>query len=920
MRCISKIVSIYSWNQRKKMKRFHLRPSRMNGRHASIVAVASLTSNGALGQASRSATAVAPITEVDELAEILARVDPVLLQSLVEDDDSVSTTGTATPRQAASKMVSSAKNPPSVDDVVIEEKHKNLAERVLVEYKPRFGQSNSPTSANCTWRYFNQPLDHFAGITTPTEPQFVLQQRTCFYEDFHAGAEKQKDVKEKSSFRLVFFYVGNESPVDVYINNTGLMWNLAKEMNAGIIFAEHRYEGASVPKNLNGTANCLAYASSKQALADYALLIETLRLTDPLYRDARFVAVGGSYGGMLAAWARTKYPHVFAGAIAGSAPIYGIPTFFPQLKLDASAVAVTRGLSAPGGQPNDFCADNYQAAWVLLAFWLKAEKGGDKIQKAMSLCTEPGPDDAAQLLTYLQSSFFLMAEGNYPFPSNYITGAVGGNTSAMLPAWPMKLACQGLTEKLLALSKSTTDGTSFNIAIKTSKSGQEQTSTSAYAASGSPTTGPAKTASSSSTYVLAVTGDEVADVSAPGTAFPEAFVADLMGKVASGVGVWYNVTEHVKCFDWQAAPPDKSATHVQHVEIRHQHNKMEKEQAGSNDTTTRTAGAALSMLASPVTSNNRKSMTMSVSASPQQRHFMRPGGPAKSADRTSSLLSSASRPSEELPHIDRKRDHEDDKQESASSSRATRRTTSNSESNVCRYDVPGNFVPSAFSWGPTVCNDQMFLVNYASQGYGRDFYWPPSGPRNLSELYGPLKSIIAETSQTNASSCSMEYGAQGLFGLNARDDPYGQELSSYYGDMTPAADDYTAAGASNIVFSNGLLDPWVGGGVDVPQSLAASQKYHGRLIYPARGSSVSHSLIVALVTLGAHHLDLMFPSEGDPMEVKLVRWVEKRLIQKWALSSRRKKPRGAAVLSTTSAGNSVGSSSTSENDELLVWE
>ena len=38
---------------------------------------------------------------------------------------------------------------------------------------------------------------------------------------------------------------GNESPVDVYVNNTGLMWELGKKLGARLVFAEHRCEPSS---------------------------------------------------------------------------------------------------------------------------------------------------------------------------------------------------------------------------------------------------------------------------------------------------------------------------------------------------------------------------------------------------------------------------------------------------------------------------------------------------------------------------------------------------------------------------------------------------------------------------------------------------------------------------------------------------
>ena len=35
-----------------------------------------------------------------------------------------------------------------------------------------------------------------------------------------------------------------------------------------------------------------------------------------------------------------------------------------------------------------------------------------------------------------------MAEGNYPFPSTYITFSVTEGAASPLPAWPMRVACE----------------------------------------------------------------------------------------------------------------------------------------------------------------------------------------------------------------------------------------------------------------------------------------------------------------------------------------------------------------------------------------------------------------------------------------------------------------------------------------------
>jgi len=57
----------------------------------------------------------------------------------------------------------------------------------------------------------------------------------------------------------------------------------------------------------------LNYLTSEQALADFSTLIVYLKTSLPGAANSSVVAFGGSYGGMLAAWMRIKYPNVVVG-------------------------------------------------------------------------------------------------------------------------------------------------------------------------------------------------------------------------------------------------------------------------------------------------------------------------------------------------------------------------------------------------------------------------------------------------------------------------------------------------------------------------------------------------------------------------------------------------------------------------------
>jgi len=59
----------------------------------------------------------------------------------------------------------------------------------------------------------------------------------------------------------------------------------------------------------------VGYLTSEQALADYVALIDHIKSTTRGAAASPVVVFGGSYGGMLAAWLRMKYPHTVIGSV-----------------------------------------------------------------------------------------------------------------------------------------------------------------------------------------------------------------------------------------------------------------------------------------------------------------------------------------------------------------------------------------------------------------------------------------------------------------------------------------------------------------------------------------------------------------------------------------------------------------------------
>lgn len=95
-------------------------------------------------------------------------------------------------------------------------------------------------------------------------------------------------------------------------------------------------------------------------------------------------------------------------------------------------------------------------------------------------------------------------------------------------------------------------------------------------------------------------------------------------------------------------------------------------------------------------------------------------------------------------------------------------------------------------------------------------------------------------------------------------------MTAYYGGRN-------VSHHTNIVWSNGMLDPWSGQGVYPPG---------GGTLKAGKGATVQNisadgSQIALILDLGAHHLDLMFSDERNPPCFTEAREIETKMIWTW---------------------------------------
>jgi len=272
-----------------------------------------------------------------------------------------------------------------------------------------------------TEKWFDQRLDHF----DLTEDRLFKQR--------YFVSDQYWDKLEGP----LFFYAGNEGDVTSFVNNTGFIWDIAPLFKAKVIFAEHRYYGVTLPfgkqKPSVKTKKEFSKLNSEQALADYALLltseIEAARQFQN--KKLKIVSFGGSYGGMLSAWLRIKFPHIVDASVASSAPIN---YFYEQVDCSLFNKVVTDGFKQTPVK-GEKCVKNIQRSWDVIKQFDSIDNGMEKLSYIFKTCEEL--ETSNQLIDWITETFSELAMVNYPYPAQFL---------ADLPAWPLNRTCDEVSQ------------------------------------------------------------------------------------------------------------------------------------------------------------------------------------------------------------------------------------------------------------------------------------------------------------------------------------------------------------------------------------------------------------------------------------------------------------------------------------------
>uniref|UniRef100_A0A8D0H3L8 Dipeptidyl peptidase 2 n=1 Tax=Sphenodon punctatus TaxID=8508 RepID=A0A8D0H3L8_SPHPU len=260
-------------------------------------------------------------------------------------------------------------------------------------------------------KYFEQVLDHF---------NFQTYCAKTFLQRYLSTAKFWK-----KGLGPIFFYTGNEGDIWDFAENSGFIIELAEQQHALVIFSEHRYYGKSLPFGLQSLQReKIGLLTVEQALADYAVLITELKKQYQVV-DSPVITFGGSYGGMLSAYMRMKFPNIVAGALAASAPMLSVAGIGDRNQFFQDVTADFQNY-------NPYCVKAVRVAFQEIKD-LYLNGAYDEISHKMSTCERVSSrEDVYQLFEMARNAFTMMAMMDYPYKTDFM---------GHFPANPVKVGC-----------------------------------------------------------------------------------------------------------------------------------------------------------------------------------------------------------------------------------------------------------------------------------------------------------------------------------------------------------------------------------------------------------------------------------------------------------------------------------------------
>ncbi|GLT80827.1 hypothetical protein SLA2020_522420 [Shorea laevis] len=248
--------------------------------------------------------------------------------------------------------------------------------------------------------FYSQRLDHF---NYKPEGYTTFQQRYVINSKYWGGA---------NSSAPIFAYLGEESDLDIDLPLVGFLTDNASRFKALLVHIEHRFYGKSIPFGYSKeaamkNANLRGYFTSVQAIADYADILIHIKKTLSAM-NSPVIVIGGSYGGMLAAWFRLKYPHIALGALASSAPILYFDDIAPQAGYYS---IVTKDFK----ETSESCYETIRKSWSEIDKVASKPNGLSVLSKKFKTCRKL--KRSLDLKDYLDSIYSEVTQ--YDEPSSY---------------------------------------------------------------------------------------------------------------------------------------------------------------------------------------------------------------------------------------------------------------------------------------------------------------------------------------------------------------------------------------------------------------------------------------------------------------------------------------------------------------------